>query len=307
MRNSGVCAWPDAHGAGIWNMPMTKAREGCINEWLGKTQLHGHGRGRASRHTFGADLQPVTYGTYARRETDVRDCLPGCTLRVPEAVFPLSCEIARKMSNIHGDTARVSLQDVVYGEGSERIHPQAISCEATSAAAASSCFFCGENSKPSSNQSSSDWRRGDVRGFVIGDTAAPVPPGHTETTKVAAHGRRKGGKHGLQQSQQDEQQGEQQLLLQFPQRSYQNGQPYQEGDAESSILARVARGESLAARCRPSRVGMKLTDIHDGWNGLHRVDPPPPDSRAVRCTRRLEHLGCIHARARMYFHQPHPF
>ena len=51
-------------------------------------------------------------------------------------------------------------------------------------------------------------------------------------------------------------------------------------EPDRSLFGELGNHPTPAASNLP--VGHKLSDIHEGWQGLHRVDPPPPAATAFR-------------------------
>ena len=52
-------------------------------------------------------------------------------------------------------------------------------------------------------------------------------------------------------------------------------------DEDISVLANFANG-ALTGTGRPDKLGLRMSDIHEGWQGIHRADPPAPAPNQFR-------------------------
>ena len=261
----------DAKGFGLWGGPLTRERLAACQDWDSKAPTHllnQPWQAGVSRHHAGTDLRGVGLqtgngGHAGRRVTDVTgwsqtDTDPDWAAYAHSHAtqLPLSLRKPRRSGLIHGlpNEQPAGAASNIYGSSyyAQRSQPQP-QLEALH----EPCFFLGDTSEsdgPPRQESSSEWRLGDVRPFQLGDTSAPVPPGTVSEATVAsepsAHHRRQ-------------------------------PEPVR-GSAEEEARLGAIVGVYTAVHKLSHGNGKKLTDVHEGWQGLHRDDPPEPSWQSYR-------------------------
>lgn len=265
-----------ARGSWYNHVSMNQEKQDFFCDWLGRNGLGGEARAPISRHHNGRDGDGPMACRFGRRETDVRDGdRPGATQHAPNAgQLEESHALRGVYRHIHGDAEAVRLpaNAVIYGDEARRraIPPPGVPDEAPHQQASES-FYLGDghsNNAPRA-EPTAVWRRGDKREFVLGDTAAPIPPAGPHADTGWCLGPRGGKGPGPEVRRSDLRRMEVKLA-----ESQQAGE-----SAFGGITATFGQHPSADSS---GRLGIKLTDIHDGWQGLHRADPPDPAVNAFR-------------------------
>ena len=232
-------------------------RADFISDWLGRNRLD-EGRAAVSRHWFGNDLDKPTVRRFGRRETDVRECLPGATRHAPDAGQLAEAHAPRGAHrHIHGDAnqQRLPADRVIYERGHSDAparprHEGSVVHDDDNA----HCFFLGGGRKDTKASSNSEWRRGDKREFLLGDEGAPIPPMGPQADSGWALGPR-GGKP--------------------------IARPQPIAEVPESGFVGLGSNQAPAAGQQPR--GLKLSDIHEGAQYCgHHTDPPSPAANAFR-------------------------
>ena len=327
-----------ASGVGVWGQigstfadanGQRDARLNGLADWISKDRYNNPNQPQKySRHTFGVDLSKPApgVGNRGRRETDVRDGMPGQTRYCPNAGQLEAHPHPHLVSalTVNDPPTLWSAGEALYGRPDDArplpppSRPQ------------KEVFYYG--SQPASHSQpkdgsglSSHWRRGDRRRFTLDGSEpeyesrhGPDVPYNPNTAmwrmgddqqaggieaisfgdaeRARAHAENLANQRtdlGRGDWRQGEEGNKGMSLL------HQNVSGMEFGSSPSmpqltagysahihvprtrSGFADLVNGLENAAD-KPMAQGLKLSDIHEGWQGLHRADPPAPAPNAYR-------------------------